>query len=566
MNAVVRAEDLLFWSFVLILNGIIYLPNYVIHRKESSFFPFWRDYINIRRLGILTSTNPDPFRFVNELTVLLIISQLIQHNYITPLIFLIFSVSLIFNYYQIVFRKIYLTEPNLFSDIPALKTGFFIIWSENKKKVILFMLFTVSLLMIVFLLLEYILSLNNEPPGSTFYVITSAYIFLILMKISRHGLYSRYPSDLNSRFHFISVEIFRNLKRTYYFYKLSKKELGFKYKKKRQIDDLKLHTKPNLYLIFMESYGSAFYNRFGSDSISVFNEFSDSLEREGFSVGSNYSDSPIVSGQSWLSFGSVLLGSKISSNTLFENYLNDKDFRQANSLFRVFKKNGYTTYYINPIKPIAGVNVPYHNLKELYGLDEWILNHHIDYEGPLYGFSQCPPDQYTINWSSKEIRRQKNFPYVFFYVTMNSHTPFNYPDFEADWRKLNTQKPTTQNHNFFKRPNSEDYFKAISYQFQYLSDFFNRCVSKKDIAIVLGDHQPPIISNIEMDGYLTPVHVISGNKDFVDGFKEYGFNSGLNEDEKIRHEAIYSILLREWVKNFSSENINIVYEREGLIL
>ena len=81
---------------------------------------------------------------------------------------------------------------------------------------------------------------------------------------------------------------------------------------------------------------------------------------------------------------------------------------------------------------------------------------------------------------------------------------------------------------------------------------------------IIGDHQPPLIT--PKDASLkTPVHIISRNKAFVERFTEYGFVSGMNYEgsQPIRHEGLHHAVLRELVRNYSSNRNIPAYHREG---
>ncbi len=89
-----------------------------------------------------------------------------------------------------------------------------------------------------------------------------------------------------------------------------------------------------------------------------------------------------------------------------------------------------------------------------------------------------------------------------------------------------------------------------------LIQFITQVPDSNTIFILIGDHQPPVITGAN-DGFDTPVHIISRNKDFTGAFMQFGFREGMKADEKaipIRHEGIYSMFMREFVRFYGTDH------------
>lgn len=573
MTAHVLLQEFTFWIVFIVLNGFNYLLNYVLYYRSSALIPYLPDFLKAKKLGLVASVNQDPFRYAVEFSLVLIIARFIDFTSVSLLITTFYVVVLVFNSYQYLFRHIYNYEPNFYNDAKLLKTGISIVWHESKYKILLGLVAFSALLAAVYSLVDWYLMFSFR--------ISSNYLFLLLLfcwavplirSIQKYGFFHAYPNDIYLRYHFVIAELWYNIKRSIVNYRLTQLKIGQKFREAR--DNIQFtfkNTRPNIHLFFIESYGSYFFKEadFQAKAYDTFSHFRNILTEKGWLVTSNYSQSPTTAGQSWLTYSSFLYGIEIPNNTLFENYLHDKDFQESNNLLQILKNHGYTNYNLNPINPIKGINVPYEAMRKFYTIDHWILNDSLSYTGDLYGFGESPPDQYVMNETMEIIQSAGKKPYSFFYLTKNSHSPFISPKMVDNWKALNHQNGSTHIHKgFLKQPKKQDYFNSIQYQFENLSDFICSHGSEDDIFLVMGDHQPPILSHPDKHGFETPVHVISRNPSFIEGFTAYGFVKDLAEIHRITsHQALYSIFLRELIRNYGSADSQLPeYEENGLRL
>lgn len=566
--------EIVFWSVFLLLNGLNYLINYIFYVKESDFLPIYKDFKEVRTLGLTESQNFDMFRFVVEFSILIILSRVINFEAFHLVITSFYFIILLFNVYQYAIRRTYHTEPVLFNDLKLLKNGVSIVWHESPGKVLLFIILLMGFLVGLDFLFQFLLAANFKQNWNWFFLSASIMWMVVLYRSLKNmkGAYVKYPNDIYIRFHFTLIELFQNLKRSRENRKLSKKDFGSKYSAARQSINIELKDKrPNVFFLFIESYGSYFFNEpaLKETSHSIYEKFQCSLEQQGFKSNSALSTSTTFGGQSWLAYSSVLYGYKMNNNTLFENHLHDPLFREGNSLLHLFKKMGYHNYNLNPINPVEGINVPYEEMREFYAIDQWILANDINYNGDEYGWGACAPDQYSMNFMMDLIKKQGKEPFTYFYLTKNSHSPFLTPEYHNDWKALNNSSSKVHIHRgFLATPARKDYVKAIQYEFDVLQNFITDHGSENDIFLLIGDHQPPILSDENIHGRESPIHVISKNKDFISEFDAYGFNRDISKiDGTIRHEGFYSIFLNVFTKHFAQSYSNIPeYEPEGIQL
>jgi len=566
-------DELFFWSLFILLNSLNYVVNYLLYYKESSFLPFLKKYRESGKLNLLSCGYMDPFRFSVELSTIILISRVFDLRSFSLVIASIFSLFLVFNLYQYLLRKIYEAEPVVYNDFKLMKNGWAIVWSESKVKLILIILGICGLLYAFSYFFSWFMGFSYSLGPSNFYWTASTlWVILVGLSVRKIGFYRKYPNDISMRFHFTVLEMFHNLTRSYKHYRISKLKIGEAFKNRRKDIELKeIKSSPNLFFLFIESYGSYYFRepKISQKSYKDFNSFKSRLKESGFETRTQFSKSPTIGGQSWLTYSSLLFGYRIDNNTLFENHLYDPNFRSSNSMLELLRISGYTNYNLNPISPISGINVPYEEMREMYAIDHWILSKDINYKGDAYGFGSCPPDQYSLNYTMQLIKKEQKSPFTLFYLTKNSHSPFITPPLVTDWQTLNEGEGKTHVHKgFLKYPEVKDYQNAIKYEYDVMGQFINQHGTNNDIFILVGDHQPPALVQPEKHGFSTPIHIVSKDIGFLDDFDRFGFKEEItDQDEEIRHESFYSIFLQVFAKHYAMNAVNIpAYEPQGIQL
>ena len=108
-----------------------------------------------------------------------------------------------------------------------------------------------------------------------------------------------------------------------------------------------------------------------------------------------------------------------------------------------------------------------------------------------------------------------------------------------NWRALNLpgEAPQASSELIEHSERRQNYWNAIEYQLEMLTEFILSEPNEQAIFVLVGDHQPPRVSRAE-DGWDTPFHIIAKNGNFVASFREFGFESGLAVWESDRHFAM----------------------------
>ncbi len=331
---------------------------------------------------------------------------------------------------------------------------------------------------------------------------------------------------------------------------------------------------PNIYFLLVESYGDVVTTlpELKTAFDQQFSKLENQLQKNSWHVTSNLSRAPITAGRSWLSYGSFFYGFLLDSQKHYKSLLEFSPSADYPSLPKILKDSGYKNFRLTSLPPNGVVVVPYKRISKFNSVDEWITHGDMNYTGPSYGFGPVPPDQFSLNFAHDYIKQQNSEqPYSLFFITQNSHNPF-VKDLQVveDWRSINdgTRRDfTPRNSNFWQFSGLDEYRPAMKYQLEYLVDFILKQGTDDDVFLIIGDHQPPLITP-DNASFNTPVHIISRNKPFVDGFTNYGFVNGMAYDnsQPVRHEGLHHAILRELVRHYSSDNNLPTYHPEGVAI
>jgi hypothetical protein len=570
-------NELKFWFLFLILNSLLFLPAYVFNADTSHFFPFQgllHGTIYERCKTIFVRSNLDIFRLSVDLFILVFFcyffrSRLKQQVYgwFTGIYYVI---MLLFLTYFNAFEKLYHIPPMIYNDLSMLKLGFFNIGDQSLiKSVVLSFIILAPMAGIIWLVrrligMTYDLKLNF--PSKLILVII---VLLLIINTLKSGFTYASNQTFQETFALLanniksSSDARRNLRN----FNVDKINRKLNYKK------ISLHVKPDIYLLFLESYGKLLYEDewLRPPFFKCLDSCSARLARKGWSMASDFSISPVSGGESWISYTSVMFGYNIRNQGTYNSMLKDTSMARYDNLFRILKKNGYTTFRLNAMPQNSYLEAPWNTFSRFYSIDNWINFPDLHYKGRLYGFGPSPPDQYSINFATEFIRKNYPAPRALFFITQTTHHPFYCPDsVAADWRSLNQESDNVDFHAslFLKKPRIGDYLKAVCYDLNALTKWISENGDSNAVFILVGDHQPPFFAG-KLDGFETPVHIISRNRKFTEAFLQYGFHQGLRPGMKsgpIRHEGIYSMFMRELVRSYSNNYDSLPeYRPYGLI-
>ncbi|GAB4379428.1 MAG: hypothetical protein Kow0042_28800 [Calditrichia bacterium] len=563
-----RERTFFWWIALFTLNALFLIPELIFNPESQQLFPIpsfhdprgWYDAF----LYYLRRENIDVFRVVVDYFVLLNLLALFARtrffNLIRRISLGVFIFLLLFQIYDVAMFYIFAQHPILYNDIRLLLGGFYLLVDLSFSKLLITILMVIIPGIFIFLLIPFlfnsvVLHLRRKNIPRSF-LIGSALIWILVLGLT---LWFGFKNN-KMAIRWITPKLITNL---YESYQVS----GYLDEvKKMPVDsthyffsDLNLVNKPNLYMIMIESYGKVLTQLPGLDSgyAQLMQKFEGQLEEHGWLAATNFSEAPISGGISWLSISTVLNGMKIKDQALYTYLLNQ--VRNLPNLIYFLKKQDYHTFNLQPMnRQRAGYSLD--NYNAFYNFNTPIYFDSLNFEGNQFGFGFIP-DQYCLFFTHEHYLKHTSTPYFLFFMTASSHYPWNnLPTYLDDWQSLrhlkDTEKDTSQlirkvedtyHIRFFGEEHLQKYLQAMDYEFTYLTQYILNQAPENSWFIILGDHQPPIVTR-EEHGFQTPIHIISREPALVDFLRNHGFHAGMRKDPResdtIKHEAIFSLLVR----------------------
>ncbi len=570
----IKYDKLRFWILFALLNCLLFLPKYLIESGTSTFIPY---------TVFLTGTffdcfkwlfvryNYDIFRISVDLFLIVFIYYLfrrhINHKKYAWFSGIYYIISLLFIIYYNVYEKIFLIKPVLYDDFYLFKLGFINTGGSISILLVAEILGFIGIVWLIVKLFLFFLTLTKEMQ---FGIKSKIFLSIIGLLYLINTLKSEFTFEPHHTFQFTfammvdnvqySIEAYNNL------HKFDIKKLN----QRMNYDHYQMKKKPNVYFIFVESYGRILYQnqKLYPNYKNLIIDCQNKLSENGFHSFSTFSTSPVSGGGSWISYSSVMFGINLQNQATYLSLMKNAESENYSHMFRWFKKKGYKNYRLVSMPDNENIRIPWELYTRFYAADEWIRFKDLKYQGTQYGFGPSPPDQYSISYANEYIINKEVSPYTLFFISQNTHNPFYSPDsVVSDWKMLNkSNNKITQPSVFLKKPKLEDYSKAIAYDMKTFVQFIIDNGKANDIFILIGDHQPPILTE-KKDGFDTPMHIIVKDSLFCSGFNKYGFTKGLlisKNSKAIRHEGIYSMFMREFIRNYGIDTSNLpIYRPKG---
>ncbi len=346
-----------------------------------------------------------------------------------------------------------------------------------------------------------------------------------------------------------------------------------------QYETVPLTSRPHLFVLFVESYGDVL-RRNEETAVpyhAMMQALDERLSRAGWQSASTTSLAPVNGGTSWLSVGSVLMGMSIRHQSMF-NILEQR-LAEYPHLVHTLQKQGYRTAVVQPpTRPRLGIGV-----SNPYEFDDTFFFADMKYTGPRYGWG-IVPDQYSLNFAHEQVVERAKRPVALMFEMVASHSPWEPPPpLVDDWRALNSPDPTAAPDTRSAQTNTRSaqtieatqppvmtakslpepplpnvsaeknapihrLFRTVRYDWQVISEYMMNEMPDSSLVIVLGDHQPPILST---DSDAVPVHVFSQDPTHIDAAVSHGFQRGLldvgtdspGSEAPFRHAGLYSLTM-----------------------
>lgn len=555
-------REVKFWGLFFLLNTLLFLPKFLLDIDSSTFFPDFYNAGTFREKWkfFFRRENQDIFRISVDLLTLLWILLLMRYRRLPGLFgYSVFAIYLILFFYQIYqgsIQALYQQTPLFYSDIFLINEGFSILLAESSIWLLLLLL--MGLILVGYLIYRLITAFIKTASGTSF-SLPSKLILLLITLFSLMSLidFRTRLDNLKLAFPLQGYWVIDNIQRSAIVYRSTHQLDPTAYSKHYNYQHDTLNTKPNVHLLFIESYGKILYEdpALRDPYLANLKLNEAKLAKHGWVSTSTFSQSPVKGGRSWLSFTSFVTGTRIDKHALYEYLVDNAEFNLP-TLYKSLKSFGYKSYWLSALKN-NGRNIPYEQYARFYGIDQWIKFDDLNYQGKLYGVLPAPADQYSLNFAHDLISHQAAEPYVLFFISLNSHSPFDSPDRVVDdWRLLGQSGNTLGSIKKTNDSKFQNYLQSINYQLDYLTTFITQNGSEKDLFILIGDHQPPVLAN-RSESFDTPVHIISKDAGFIENFDTYKFGKGLviktKQGNSLQHEGFYSIIMRELIHTYGTK-------------
>ncbi|MEN0005065.1 MAG: sulfatase-like hydrolase/transferase [Bacteroidota bacterium] len=562
------SAELNFWIYFLGVNVLFFLPRYLLEWRESSFVPykgFLEGPISERVRYLINRYNYDIFRVSVDWLVLAGLLVWLQPNSGLEVwhggYFVVVVVLWAYQVYYHVMERIYQIEPVFYSDRLLLQTGFQLFVKNLKGTNLLIIAGVLGVLGVLWWLIGQVIEVAAvaEWSGGT-YLLLGSFGFLGLYSLVTYNYKAfgkiAFPSQTQS----IYRNIRQSLRTSAYFKHFDFEALS----QHRPYEGLQLKERPNIYFLVVESYGKIALEdlAFSEPITQKLSLMAQQLKAKDWHSASSLSEAPITGGASWISYTSALFGLPIRDQAAYLTLLHHPAMRNYQHLMRWLQTQGYRNYRLSPIAGFEDMSIPWDDYQDFYAIDEWIKFKSFGYQGPLYGFGPCPPDQYSLHFAHDYMKQQAE-PHFLFFITQNSHSPFTGPaevlENYKDWIDPTATMDTADSASIFSKPQKADYLEAILYQLDFIHHFIEQQGKANDLFILMGDHQPPVFPGPRA-GFQTPVHVIGKHLPWVEAFKGYGFSEGMLmplDKDGLRHEALFSLVVRSLMEAYGEAGLSL---------
>ena len=305
--------------------------------------------------------------------------------------------------------------------------------------------------------------------------------------------------------------------------------------------------RPDIFLFSVESYGAALW---ADDDYLVARQelmrhVREELDGLGLPMFTRFAAAPVHGGGSWMSTASALSGLGIASHSMYWAWKRMAD--RYPHLISYLKGQGYYTLAVQPGATWA---------EDLYGYDDVIIRQDFSYDGFFYGFGHVP-DQWALEYAFTNHWSRNPRPRLLHFFSVSTHFAWDPPPrITEDVAELEEPQPA-----FLEtRPDyvelaltvpqgwKRDYFVTVAYEWELMLDLFRQRVEPGFIALILGDHQPPFITDGQGDNDVA-LHVVTDIPTLSGALPAAGFAAGgeiawePGKSTAFRMEAVYPFLL-----------------------
>jgi hypothetical protein len=561
--------DLIFWSVFSALTILLFLPLYLFDSETSTLLPGSALFSAGLKPAIdqlfIWRSNLDPLRISVEFTLLVtlwVLVRRVQRPTVRHLITGLYLLALCYYLYEAIMASIYHTDPVFYSHYFLARDGLPFLAQHVQTAGWVYALAFAGLTVVVVMItvLVRVLLANAAQPAlsMTTRIAMALLAILCITALVRYQFATARPEMVPSS---LGYKLKQNIEASLQLYA---DVTGFDGETVRSAYDYtgySLQKRPDIYFLFIESYGSVLYKRlhFRMPYASLLAGMEDALSAAGWRTASALSESPTWGGGSWMAYTSLLFGLRIDNHPQYLSLLNKYQVEHYPDLGSYLQAQGYTYAWVTSLSNELDERT-WNRYIRFLGVDDWLRYSDLDYHGQHYGWGPAPPDQYVLNYTNTKLQQESERPLFYVTLTQNSHYPWRpQPTLVDDWQTLNQAPPTDDapvNSAGDTSTVRQDYLQAISYQLRTVEDFILRNGDDDTLFFLIGDHQPPRVSR-RADSFDTPIHIISKDQALLDAFGEFGFTPGLwvqDLESDLHHEGFYSLFMHVMVGEYGEED------------
>ncbi len=556
----IKLPWLLIFCLFFVFNTIAIFPEYYFKRATTTFLPSSKlalDPILGSLKMLFVRENADLFRVVGEIGLWMIFLSLVakwrKRRLGLKIVFWIYTGLLIFHWYFLVSFKLYGEPTNVKNDLVLIQEVLPLFLRELGLHNLLVWFLALGVLIGIFYLIYRLIRWSLKVIGeisNKALILSSGSILLIILLLQIGVSFTFDPSKDQPTWksvHWVIPAMAKSL--------FDQDSLDVSSAEKKYADKFKttLQERPNVYWLFLESYGSVIQllEEEGLLYDSLIMDLESQLSEDGWGIASNYSIPPVIGGRSWLSFTSAMTGLDIK-NHLFFNEMLTSQYNYPH-LVRYLNKQGYATYRMKTMSnQKQSTEISYALTDRFYAFDHWIKFDDIPYKGFAFDLLGGIPDQFALNYFHDSILVKED-PFFFFSINMTSHAPwFPAPPFVENYHTLNHRQepPTGHVKALDVMDESMRYYSTIEYVLKSVVDLIVKKVDDDAMIFLVGDHQPPGMTFLcegVINEFAVPVHIISKNRSLLDHLYKKSFEPSLklnpNTDVKYHHYQLYDLTL-----------------------
>jgi phosphatidylglycerophosphate synthase len=281
-------------------------------------------------------------------------------------------------------------------------------------------------------------------------------------------------------------------------------------------------------LLFVESYGRVAVqgSSFSPGVDAVLDNGTAQLRAGGFSSRSAFLSSSTFGGLSWLAHSTLQSGIRIGTQRGYDQLVKSDRL----TLSGAFKRAGWRAVVDDPANKRA-----WPEGSAFYHYDKIYDRRNVGYRGPGFGLPPMP-DQYVLSSLHRLELAKRHRPPVFAEVDLiSSHTPWTRIPRLIPWNDVGDG-------SIFDRVPAEEstraklfgdagraraaYGHSIEYTMSTIASFVAHYGDDKTVVVLLGDHQPPIVTG-QGATHDVPISIIAHDPKVMDQIAGWGWQDGL---------------------------------------